>query len=136
MFSSFQFLILGIDVIVLLHFTWSPNTACVCTSPTGVSQGWEERASICCDKLWYLHCRHIFASSEVLSSLQRKETVYRGLHSHCKWEALDSTSMLGKAPSWIAMKCFFVIVDRLSILWKCYKSLQKGIQGYINHDQT
>lgn len=40
-----------------------------------------------------LHSGHIFASSEVLSSPQRKVTVYRGLHSHCRWEALDGTSV-------------------------------------------
>lgn len=93
MFSSFQFFILGIDVVLLLHFTWSPNTGWVSTSPTCVAQGWEERASVCCGALWYPHCGHIFARSEVLSSPQRKVTIYRGLHLHCKWEALDGTSV-------------------------------------------
>lgn len=46
--------------------------------------------------LWYmllLHCGCVFASNEILSSPQRKGTVYKGLQCRWKWEAFDGTSM-------------------------------------------
>lgn len=162
MFSNFQFFILSVDVICLLHFIWSPNTARVSTSPTSVTQGWEERSVTHYD----IRIVDIFASREVLSNHQRKVTVYRGLHSPCKWEGLDGTSiheficgytirefaykteyghkikphqnptLSGHVAPWFGMKYFFSDVRPVENAMEMLKRSPKGIPGYVNYDQT